>query len=319
MRNASLQIYREERLARIWLINLFFGPGMAPTGLFLESLAVELDATGHDVEVLAGRAAYHTSIHGGEPRFRGKVQALFSGPIQVKNSVGKLLSWLCFYVSVACYLCTHRLPDKILVMTTPPFLHFIVAFRNLWTTSPAEIILWNQDTYPEVFVALEIVKQNSWVDRLLGTLQRWSISRVDKVIALDRAMRDILVSQGAKNVRTIPHWDFPPGDEIENASLDASLLDRMQGYRHVVIYTGNLGWGHDLSALWCWWRSNPDQKDFFFLFLGGGEQWEKLRHWQESERRADMEVLGYLPRAQYDALVGGRISVWSLWVKSVRG
>jgi len=295
--------YREERTSRIWLVNLFFGPGMAPTGRFLESLAVELDQSGHQVEVLAGRAAYHSESKSGEPRFQGVVHTLYSGPAHALGSGSKLLSWVCFYLSVAWYLATHRLPDKVLVMTTPPFLHLIVAVRNLFSRRRAEIILWNQDTYPEVLAAVGVIRRGSLLYRFLDRLQRWSIRRVDKVIALDRAMGDILREHGAARVISIPHWDLPHETGESAKSIDPDLLDRMSRYRHVVIYTGNYGWGHDLSSLTSWWNANPNQRDFFFLFLGGGNQWERLKEWQNERRRDDLVVLPYLPREEYLALV----------------
>jgi len=295
--------YHEERATRIWLVNLFFGPGMAPTGQFLESLAVELDEVGHDVEVLTGRAAYHSDSQCGEPRFRGKVHALFSGPKQAKRFRSKLLSWVCFYISVGWYLATHRLPDKVLVMSTPPFLHLIVSLRNLFARRPAEIILWNQDTYPNVLAAVGMFRRGSISYRVLDQLDRWSMRRVGKAIALDRAMEDVLRERGAANAKTIPHWDLTPEKSHHPATVNPELLQRMNRYRHVVIYTGNYGWGHDLSSLWKWWESNPNQRDFFFLFLGGGDQWDLLKKRQEEERRDDLEVLPYLPQGEFEALV----------------
>lgn len=295
--------YAEERATRIWLVNLFFGPGMAPTGQFLESLAVELDQAGHDVEVLTGRAAYHSDSKCGEPRFSGKVHALYSGPKQARRFGSKLVSWVCFYISVTWYLATHALPDKVLVMTTPPFLHLIVAVRNLFSRKPTEIVVWNQDTYPEVLAAVGVIRSHSTLYRVLDRLQRWSIRRVDKVIALDHAMGDILLEHGAPRVMAIPHWDLPREASEQPVSIDPVLLQRMSQYRHVVIYTGNFGWGHDLSSLWNWWEQNPHQRDFFFLFLGGGDQWDRLKQWQDEQHRADLEVLPYLPHAEFEALV----------------
>lgn len=295
--------YGEERAAKIWLVNLFFGPGMAPTGQFLESLAVELDQAGHDVEVLTGRAAYHSDSRCGEPRFRGKVQTLYSGPRQARRFLSKLVSWICFSMSLAWYLSTHRLPDKVLVMSTPPFLHLIVAARNLFTRRPAEIILWNQDTYPEVLAAVGVIRPQSLTYRLLDRLQRWSMRRVDKVIALDHAMGEVLQGHGAVHVKTIPHWDLPHPSGPGESTIRQELQERMGRYRHVVIYTGNYGWGHDLSSLWKWWEANPRQRDFFFLFLGGGEQWDRLKKYQEERQRDDLEVLPYLERGEFESLV----------------
>lgn len=303
MLKSDLRHNHAEQAAQVWLVNLFFGPGVAPTGRFLECLAIQLHEAGHEVEVLTGRVAYHAESRTSEAKFRGRVHGLFSGPMDAKRFLGKLLSWVCFYCSVAWYLATHRLPDKVLVMTTPPFLHLIVAVRNLFSRRPAEIILWNQDTYPEVLAAVGAIRRTSWLYRILDRLERWSVRRVDKAIALDHAMEDILLAHGARQVRTIPHWDLPHEGLGNPGMIDPALEGRMSRFRYVVIYTGNFGWGHDLSSLRDWWKSHPEQKDFFFLFLGGGEQWDGLFQWQQEQKRPDLEVLPYLPREQFEALV----------------
>jgi hypothetical protein len=145
--------------------------------------------------------------------------------------------------------------------------------RNLLAHRPAELILWNQDTYPEVLAAVGLLRGRSAAYRALAALQRWMTARVPKAIALDRAMADILAAHGSRRTVIIPNWEVPGGadDGRPPDELAGRIAAARQAYRFIALYTGNYGWGHDLSALFDWLKNNPGQRDFFFLFVGGGE------------------------------------------------
>lgn len=285
---------------RLWLVNLFFGSRDGPpTGLFLESLAVELELSGHQIEVLTGNVAYNGDLVDGTRRFRGQVTTLYSGPLNAEHFTGKLLTWFCFYVSLFWHIITHRMPDKVVVMTTPPFLHVLFSMRNFFSSKPTELILWNQDTYPEVLVAVGLIRPDGWIFRLLSKVERWSMKRIDKVIALDQAMAQLdTVLRGARDTRSIPIGICLIPEEQQRVDLPAPLLERMQKYRYLIIYTRNFGWGHDLSVLQEWWELHPDQRDFFFLFIGGGCKSERLREWQQLQREF-LDVRPYVSRAEF--------------------
>ncbi len=238
---------------RIWLVNLFFGAGIAPTGAFLESVAERLKREGWQVEILAGNVAYN----------RG----------QGAGFGGRLVSWMLFYLRTALFAFTHRLPDKVLIMTTPPFMHLIFATRNWFARRKAELILWNQDTYPEVLAAVGMIRPKSLIYKMLLALERWGIQRADKVIALDRAMQQILENHGGKQVHVIPNWEIElgKGEELTNRALTECIEAAKANFRYLVLYTGNYGWGPGPSTLFDCLRWHPDERPSYSLFAGGGQ------------------------------------------------
>jgi len=296
---------------RIWLVNLFFGSGVAPTGLLLESVAVGLTEAGLDVQVLTGRATYNRGSESVSHRFPGPVRQIYTGLAHSLGFLGRLLTWLTFYFGVIWYTFTHRVPDKVLVLSTPPFLHSIFVLRNMFVRRKAQLILWNQDTFPETLGAVGILRTNSLFYRLLLTVQRWSTSRVDKVIVLDQAMKQILEQHGARRITIIPNWqnDLTPASDLEQNDVNKRIQDARRSFRYIVVYTGNYGWGHDLGILFEWLRSHPDQRDFFFLFVGGGEKWNQLEDLQAMIKAANdsapesVGVFPYVATSQYPGLL----------------
>jgi hypothetical protein len=288
----------------LWLVNLFFGAGPAPTGALAEGAAVGLARAGYRVEVVTGRAAYNAAAVRVGRRFAGKVHRLGWGPADASGLYGRLFSWAAFYLAAAWFVFTRRLPRRVLVMTTPPYLHGLFVLRNLLASRPAELILWNQDTYPEVLAAVGLLRPRSLAYRLLTALQHAATSRVPKGIALDGAMARILAAHGSRRTAVIPNWEIPgAGEQMPPDELAARVAEARHTYRFLVLYTGNYGWGHDLSALFAYLKGNPGQRDFFFLFVGGGEKWPELAKLREAHGLDCLAAHPYIAKARVPGLI----------------
>jgi hypothetical protein len=296
----------------VWLVNLFFGAGPAPTGVLLESVAAELHRRGWRVEVVTGRTRYNTGAAAAARRFAGAVHRLYCGPAQARGLLGRLLSWAGFYLAVAWFAFTRRPPDKVLILTTPPFLHALFVLRNLLAHRKAELTLWNQDTYPEVLAAVGLLRPSSLLYRALLALQGWGASRVARAIVLDGAMQERLRGHGAGDVRIVPNWEAegnaaPSAGRQVGVPADAALVERLrrlrESYRYLVLYTGNYGWGHNLEVVWEYLRREPRQRVFAFAFVGGGEKWPLLGRLRQEYKLECLEVADYVPREQVAALL----------------
>ncbi len=282
----------------IRLVNLYFGTGLAPTGTLLENLARELVRRGHHVEVLTGDVGYKGAGRADPKTVGADIRTLGWGSKKAGGIEGRIASWLRFYLACAWFVATHPVPARTVVMTTPPFLHLIFAARNWFARQPSELTLWNQDIYPEVMASVGVIGSGSLTCRLLAFIQRFSTSRVQKVIVLDRAMKTILEAQGAKNIRIIPNWERAPNDvePVEPIELQQTLEEAKAKFRYLVLYTGNYGWGHDLTILLDYLGRRIDQREFFFLFVGGGARWQSLADFQRRQRLLCLAVFPYVPR-----------------------
>jgi glycosyltransferase involved in cell wall biosynthesis len=288
----------------LWLVGLFFGGGGSPTGVLMESLAVGLADRGYRVEAVAGRSEYGTGVGRGEGRFTGRVRRLFSGPRKPAGLFGRLFSWAAFYAAAAAFAFTRRLPAVVVVNTTPPLLHAVFVLRRLVTRSRCRLVLWNQDTYPEILAAVGLLRPRGLPYRGVMAVERWATRRTDRVVALDGAMADLMGRHGAAGVRVIPNWDVPHAAPVAPPNeLDAAVAAARKQYRFVLVYTGNYGWGHDLRPLFAWLRANPDQRDFFPLFNGGGEKWAEVAALAAELGPWRMAVFPYGPRERVPRLI----------------
>lgn len=299
----------------VWLVNLFFGPGLAPTGVLLESLAIDLRDRDWQVEVLTGSAEYRSETSGQISSFSGIVHR-FRCQSKRSGLRGKFLTWVWFYVQVVWFSLWRRMPDAIVVQTTPPFLHTLFAVRSVFSWHRPRLILWNQDTYPETLVATAILREKSLAYRLLKGIAFWSGRRVHQAVALDGAMAARLSNQGIKNVRVIANWDLK-SDERSELPLDVNsvtpaeaalnlpeeLIALASGYRFKVAYTGNLGLGHDLSPIWDYISRYPRQTDFVFLFIGEGDRTKQLKARVQQAGWDCVKFWSYLPSSEFNSLL----------------
>ena len=205
-------------MTRVWLVNLFFGPGPAPTGVLLDSLGGELLRHEWRVEVLTGTAEYRPDAVADAASAGADgtctAPALSAATIHrfrcANTGTGlrnKFWTWLKFYLKVAWFILWRRPPDIVIVQTTPPFLHTLFAVRGLFSWRRPKIILWNQDTYPESLAATGMLREGSLTYRLLTRVARWSARRIAHAVVLDGAMSERLMQQGVRNITIIPNWD----------------------------------------------------------------------------------------------------------------
>ena len=293
---------RQSRTPAVWLVNLFCGVGASPTGVLLDSLAQALERRGWRVEVVTGSVGYNGGARNASLRFRGKVHRLYSGPLDSRGVWGRLLSWLGFYLATAVFAFTRRLPDQVVLMTTPPFLHALFAFRNYFARRKATLVLWNQDTYPEVLASVGLLGAKSFVYRGLLALESWGAQRVHRTVVLDECMSQRLRQHGATDIRIIPNWEIGDLPRAPSVPLAEQISAWKKQWRYLVLYTGNYGWGHNLEGLWRYLRQHPRQRTFFFLFVGGGEKWSTVQRLQE-EGLECLRTHPYVPREQVHALI----------------
>ena len=295
----------EDTHPRIRLVNLFFGAESAPTGALVESLACELERCGCAVEVHAGTAHY---LHpaGAGSRFTGLLRRISCGGHPTDSVRGRLRAWLRFYVGAAWRAWRDPVPDCVVVLTTPPFLHAIYVLVNRLRGRTTRIIVWNQDTFPEVLAAAGLLLRDSALYRRLLSVQRWSLAGVQEVVALDHAMAARLREQGAHTVQVIPNWETQSACSSNERIPEewAERLDRIRrDFRRCVLYSGNYGWGHQLASVGTFLQAHPAQRDFYFLCVGGGERWGQLADIERETGGRAISVHPYVPREIYRQLL----------------
>ncbi len=296
---------------KVLLLNQAFHPDVVATGQYLRELAVGLTERGHHVTVVTGRRAYD------DPRVRfpkrEKAQRLDIHRVG-GTGLGKAAKWrrAADFASFLT-LCAGRLArlprhDVVVALTSPPLISFLGAW--LARLRGSRFVYWVMDLNPDAALAAGWLRADSPAARALDRMSRFSLRRADKVIALDRFMRDRIVAKGIApgKIAVIPPWshDGAVGFDAEGRARfrAAHGLDR----QFVVMYSGNHSPCHPLDTLLEAARWLKGQRDITFCFVGGGSEFARIQQCAARERLANVRCLPYEPLDR----LGGSLSAGDL-------
>jgi colanic acid biosynthesis glycosyl transferase WcaI len=255
---------------RLLLINQYFPPDHAPTGLMLEAVVAVLAERGHEVTVLCARGGYAgagEAAWGGADRGALSVVRIGATRFGRSSFVGKLADYFSFYLAVAVVILLRRpRPDRVVVLTTPPYLSVLA--RLAGKCAGADHAHWVMDLYPDVMVAHGMLGAGGLPHRVLAWLARLGFGgrRCAGVMTLgpDMAARVSAYLPDGRKAAWVPLWNTDPlGDPAVPANAAGSTeshaelaaadeLRSARGWKKdelVVMYSGNMGLGHRFSEI----------------------------------------------------------------------
>lgn len=291
---------------RLALINQFYLPDLSPTAQLAASLVEHRASLGDQVTVLAGSGSYTESPSDGWSGLAGdrrpnvKVVRLWTPSLGKGRLARRMLDYGAFSLQAALLALTLPKQDVMILMTTPPYIALVGVLHRALHPS-CRLILWNMDCYPETAERAGVIRPGGAVSRILRRVNRWLYRRLDSVVCLDGAMRDLVApvytEGGRPEVHVIPNWEpaafFPPGSSPPEWGPCTRL--GLRG-KTVVLYLGNAGSGHGFDTILD--SAVPlAAESVVFLFVGGGSGWRPLQ--EEVDRRGLKNVFleGYVAKA----------------------
>jgi glycosyltransferase involved in cell wall biosynthesis len=286
---------------RLWVITELYYPEQTSTGYYLTRIAEGL-AGDFDVKVICGQPAYSArgtiapkhEVHNGVEIFRGAGTTLDKDVI-----LFRLVNMITLGLSVFVQgLRRFRSGDRVLVVTTPPSMPFVVAMASL--AKGAAYTLLIHDSYPEILIATGKARRGSHVVTILAYCNRWLYKHAAKIVVVGRDMQESLERKtwGLDiPVVCIPNWaeleSVEPAPKSENKLLASlGVSDKM-----IFLYAGNMGHPNDIESIVDTARSLREHTGLHFIFLGSGVK-RKLLETRVSEFLLDnVTILDPRPRS----------------------
>jgi colanic acid biosynthesis glycosyl transferase WcaI len=242
-------------------------------------ITIALARADFDVAVLCGSDPYAEVVGdpGLDPTVEGvkirRVPRLLRGPIHQR----KLLRQLWFYLNCLPGLFVRRPPGLYVVQTNPPLALVLVALAARAWRKPLLIIA--MDIYPDVIWAHGALSPKSLFGRILRQLFDWSYRSAARVVSLGPTMTDRLKAKGVDENRIVEISNWATGD-IDVVRGDANSLRREWGLegRFVVLYSGNLGIGHEFETLLRGFAGAlSHDPDIRLIFIGRGKRLQSVK------------------------------------------
>jgi hypothetical protein len=140
------------------------------------------------------------------------------------------------------------------------------------------------DMNPDEAIAAGWLRADSFMGKMLERMSRFSFRRADRIIALDRFMRDRIIAKGIapEKITVLPPWSQDNDVRYDAAGREQfrkahGLLDKF-----VVMYSGNHSPVHPLDTLMQAAERLKNDQSIAFCFVGGGSEFKRVQRWAEA-------------------------------------
>ena len=286
---------------RLWVVSELYYPEMTSTGYILTRLAEGLAAHGNNVGVLCCQPTYYArGTHAPSLETRNGV-AIRRCPGTTLNKdilLFRLVNLVTITVSLFFNaLWRLRRGDRVLVVTNPPSLPFLIAVAC--SLRGAHCILLIHDVYPELLVAVGKLRASHPLVRGLGWLSQILYRKARHVVVLGRDMQAQITETaeiGREHVSIITNWadldQVAPGRKDDNVLLgELRIRDKF-----VLEYAGNIGYPNDVESIVEAAGTLSGDGNVHFLFIGSGAKRRWLEDAIERKQLANVSLLPSRPR-----------------------
>jgi colanic acid biosynthesis glycosyl transferase WcaI len=252
---------------RVLLLNQYFPPDSAPTGLLFGEIAEELKSRGHEVICVSSGQQYRA---GQKVAFRWAREAFA-------------------LVRMFCVGIWQRRVNLVVSGSSPPCLALVGALVALRHWRPH--LHWCMDLYPEIAVALREIPSGRF-SGFIRSLMRLAYRSAHTVIVLDSDMAEKLHRYAIDSLESRP-WVGKGALESLPSSVSAPSRTNWTW-----LYSGNLGRAHDWQTLLAAQAEIESRGlDCTLVFQGGGPQWEAAQSRAAQLGLKRVQWRGYVPEA----------------------
>lgn len=308
---------------RVLLLNQAFHPDVVSTAQMGKDLADHLTRRGHTVTAVASRSIYGQQgavlpkredipVEGGVIRVR-RVGASVFGKAGI---IARIADFALFYMLATLRILTLPKQDVVVCYTTPPFIALVGLVTRLLRRSKA--VYWVMDLYPDLPVACGVMKPSALSTRFFEGLNRFLLRRSNATVVLGRCMRDRVIGKkvDAGHVHFIPVWSDLQAVPIEEARAAAANPLRnlySPDGAFTVMYSGNLGLGHETGTMCDAALRLRDREDIRFVFVGGGKRRGEVEGFIKKHDLPNAKWYEYQPREKLaDSLAAADLHLISL-------
>ena len=281
---------------RVLLLNQYFWPDLSAAAQMMTDLAEDLARAGAEVTVLTGRHAYtgEASFPASETWRGVRIERVAATHFGRGHLAGRAADHASFLASAAGRLVLRRGADVVLTACTPPFLPALGLLHRRMSRS--RFLCWVHDLFPDAAVELGVLPRGGPATGALERLTRASLEGADAIVAIGDCMAERIAAKGIARERIQVIHNWADGEAIRPVPHEDNWFRARHGLegRFVVLYSGNMGRGHDFTGLVGAARLLAHRPDIVFLFIGGGPRRGEVE--RASRGLPSVRFLPYQPR-----------------------
>jgi len=292
----------------VLILNQAFYPDVVSTAQHAGDLARSLTQAGHEVTVICNSRGYD------DPKLRFPQQETWNGVkiVRVRSTgFGKSSKWRraadfgTFMASCAFRLWSLPQFDVVVAMTSPPLISFVATLAVPGRAH--SLVFWSMDLNPDEAIAAGWLREKSPVARLLSRMLLHSLQRADRIIALDRFMKNRIQGKGipAEKILVVPPWSHDDHVRFDRAGREEFRAVHSLSPKFVVMYSGNHSPCHPLETLLQAAERLADHEEIVFCFIGGGSEFRRVQERAQDRGMRNLLCLPYQPIEMLAASLSG--------------
>ncbi len=291
---------------KVLLLNQCFWPDVVATAQQLNDLAAGLVERGHEVTVVCGNRGYddHERRFPRRERWNSvEIIRVWSIRANKKSRLSRALNFASFSIACAVRLAVLPPQDVVVGLTSPPLISWLASwFVRL---KGGRMIFWVMDLNPDEAIAAGWLKPGALTARVLSALLHSSLRRADKIVVLDRFVKQRLRVKRVpeEKLEVIPPWSHDDSVRFDAEGREVFRRAHDLAGKFVVMYAGNHSPCHPLDTLLAAAQELRTRADIVFVFAGGGSEQRKVREFALSNQLENVLCLPYQPIEKLSALL----------------
>ncbi|WP_242969945.1 glycosyltransferase family 4 protein [Clostridium chauvoei] len=192
--------------------------------------------------------------------------------------------------------------------STPP-ITFEKVINYIKSRDGAKSYLLLKDIFPQNAVDIEMMKESSIIYKYFRKKENKLYAASDYIGCMSDKNKEYLLEHNKElreeKVEVCPNSIDPLPFSKLNLEEKIALRDKYKIPKDalVIVYGGNLGRPQGINFLIEILKANKDNKEVFFLIVGNGTEYNKLKAWFDDNQGINAALYSLLPKADYDNLV----------------
>lgn len=212
-------------------------------------------------------------------------------PYNRKNIRTRLYSWVVGYFQILFKILFKFRHSELFIVSNPPLLSFLTYFRK----KNYSVLIY--DIYPDALASEGFISDKNILYKCWTKANKCFFKNASYVYTISEGMANRLSKYG-NNIKVIPIWYNSDLNYI-NKNENQFIIKHHLKNKFIVLYSGNIGKGHNIKLLVQVAERLKDNKDIMFVIIGEG--WEK-KQIEEYVREHTLTNILILPYQPYDQL-----------------
>ncbi len=235
------------------------------SGYLMIDLANAYALAGYDVTLVAGRLVERDKPLANNIHLKKIIK------YNRTSTLKRLFTWCWGTIECFFYIAFKGRNKHLLLVSNPPFAPLLA----LVLKNPFSLLIY--DVYPDALTEFGVFPSHSILVKRWQKANRKVFAKAKRIITLTPGMKNVLEKySGTKEVEVIPIWTdnkfLKPIKKENNKFLQKHNLAK----KFVILYSGNLGFSHDVEVL-VDLASKIKDKDVEIIIIGEGDKKELLQ------------------------------------------